>query len=102
MGVDILEAKENTTDKGKSSDAYPAGTVKQWTALEGHEITNITRTASDGVIRFSYRGADVPEGIEDVQRDKVQSTKVLQNGQLYIMYEGKMYDVMGRSKGVKE
>ena len=105
MGVDIREAKENTTDSGKSSDAFPAGTVKQWTELEGHEITDITRSGIDGSIRFSYRGA-TPESIEDVRRTDIQCTKVLRNGQLYIMYKGRMYDVQGRRsegvKGVKE
>ena len=33
---------------------------------------------------------------EDVQNDKVQRTKVLRNGQIYLMYEGQMYDVHGR------
>ena len=37
-------------------------------------------------------------GFDKVQSDKVQSTKVLRNGQLYILYEGQMYDVMGRRK----
>ena len=95
MGVDILEAKTNATNSGKSSDAFPAGTVKQWTELAGHEITNITRSSSNGIIRFSYRG-EAPEGIEDVQRSDVRGTKVLRNGQLYILYEGQMYDVQGR------
>ncbi len=36
-----------------------------------------------------------PQGVEDVQSDKIQTTKVLRNGQLYLMYEGQMYDVRG-------
>ena len=36
------------------------------------------------------------EGINDVQSDKVQCTKVLRDGQLYIMYNGKMYNVQGK------
>ena len=38
---------------------------------------------------------DVATGIEDVQRDNVQSTKVLINGQLYILRGEKMYDATG-------
>ncbi len=38
---------------------------------------------------------DNPQGVEDVQSDKVQTTKVLRNGQLYLMYKGQMYDVRG-------
>ena len=36
-----------------------------------------------------------PTGIEKVQSDKVQSTKVLINGQLYIMRDGKTYTATG-------
>lgn len=32
----------------------------------------------------------------DIQKDYVQSTKILKDGQLYIMYKGQMYDVQGR------
>ena len=38
--------------------------------------------------------------IDNVQRDDVQCTKVLRNGQLYLMYKGQMYDVRGQK--VKE
>ena len=34
-------------------------------------------------------------GVEEVQRDKVQSTKMMENGVLYIKYNGRMYDVRG-------
>lgn len=37
-----------------------------------------------------------PTGIEDVQNDQVQSTKVLRDGQLYIIHNGQTYDVQGR------
>ena len=33
--------------------------------------------------------------IENVQKDNVQGTKVLRDGQLYLKYEGRMYDVRG-------
>lgn len=36
------------------------------------------------------------QGLDQVQRDKGQSTKVLRDGQLYLMYKGTMYDVQGR------
>ena len=35
------------------------------------------------------------EGIDNVQGDNVQSTKLIENGQLYLKYEGRMYDVQG-------
>ena len=37
-----------------------------------------------------------PAGVDKVPSDQVPSTKVLRDGQLYLMYEGRMYDVQGR------
>lgn len=42
------------------------------------------------------RGSDV----EKVPSDQVPSTKVVRNGQLYLMYEGRMYDVRGMYQGL--
>ena len=38
-----------------------------------------------------------PTGVENVQRDNVQCTKVLRNGQIYLMYKGTMYNVQGKA-----
>ena len=35
------------------------------------------------------------EGIDQVQMDNVQSTKIIRDGQLYILYKGTMYNVQG-------
>ena len=45
-------------------------------------------------IRFTYQQKG--QGVENVQGDDVQCTKVLRDGQIYLMYEGRMYDVQGR------
>ena len=47
------------------------------------------------VLRFRAVFRETKEDIDQVQSDQVQSTKVLRNGQLYLMYEGQMYDVRG-------
>lgn len=44
---------------------------------------------------FATLGANMPTGIDDVQRDDAQCTKVLRDGQIYLMYEGRMYDIQG-------
>ena len=41
---------------------------------------------------FDAQGTGVEKGLSD----QVQSTKVMRNGQLYLMYQGRMYDVQGR------
>ncbi len=38
----------------------------------------------------------VPTAVENVQGDNVQSTKVIENGQLYLMYKGTRYNVQGK------
>ncbi len=42
-----------------------------------------------------------PTDIDNTQRDNVQCSKVIQNGQLYLMYEGTMIDVRGNKFIVK-
>ncbi len=46
-------------------------------------------------IVFIVESQDTPTGVENVQSDKVQATKILRDGQLYIMYKGTMYNVQG-------
>ncbi|MBQ3998393.1 MAG: M6 family metalloprotease domain-containing protein [Paludibacteraceae bacterium] len=93
MGVDIIEAKTNTSEYGAATDLFPAG-AKQWYGYDGHDIEKITRLP-DGTITFIYNGG-WPEGIEDVQDAEMSTQKVLRNGHLFILRDGKTYDVMGR------
>ncbi len=39
---------------------------------------------------------DKTTGVEEVRRDDVQCTKVIENGVLYLMYNGTMYNVQGQ------
>lgn len=96
MGVDILEAEENTNTCGFPTDAYPAGS-NQWIDFEDHEITNIVLDPTTGAVSFSYRNAPIPTDIEEVESRKtiVGSRKVLKDGRIYILREGKTYDLLG-------
>ncbi len=38
---------------------------------------------------------DIPEGLDEVQSDKAACTKVMLNGKLYIIRDGKMYNALG-------
>ena len=38
---------------------------------------------------------DIPEGLDEVQGDKAESRKVMIDGMLYIVRDGKMYNVLG-------
>ena len=99
MGVDILEAKTNTSESARATDAYPAGATA-WTDFSGHEVTSIVKN-SDNSVSFSYRGAEKPnpEAIGEVgsQEPQVKSKKILRNGQIIILRGEKEYDILGRS-----
>ena len=45
---------------------------------------------------FKYIECISSEGIEDVQGDEVQSTKVIKDGQIFILRNGKMYTMQGQ------
>ena len=42
--------------------------------------------------------AKMPTGVDEVQSDKVQCTKVIIDGHVYILRDGRMYDLTGRMK----
>ena len=44
---------------------------------------------------FGLKAGDEPQGIEDVQRDNVQCTKIFRNGQVIIVRDGKEFNVLG-------
>jgi len=75
------------------------GTLKgmraYWKVKEGESSKIIARRP---VLRINYQaeGENTATGVEDVQSDNVQCTKVLRNGQIYLIYEGQMYDVQGK------
>lgn len=92
MGVDLIEARKNTGSTSSQYDAFPAG-AKNYYGFEGHDIEQVARL-SDGTITFLYNGG-WPEGIEDVQGNDVQCTKVLRGGKVIIIREGNTYDILG-------
>lgn len=91
MGVDILEARQNTTSYGRMTDAYPAGS-RWWTGFTGHEVTNIALQPG-GAITFSYRGADIT-GTEN-PTEEVHTIKLIQDGQVIIQRNGNIYNMQG-------
>ena len=58
-------------------------------------ITTTPMTAPLRRARYVINQTEVVTGVENVQGDNVQGTKVLRDGQLYIMYNGVMYNVQG-------
>ena len=44
--------------------------------------------------KYAWANA-IPEGLEEVLTEKAESTKVMLNGMLYIVRDGKMFNVLG-------
>jgi len=42
-----------------------------------------------------YIEKNIPSAVENIQDDKAQSTKVIENGVLYLKHEGQLYNVQG-------
>lgn len=62
------------------------------------EYTIYFRPAMDGDEDWFYGcilAVAVTEGLEDVQSEKAESRKIMLNGMLYIVRDGKMYNVLG-------
>ncbi|MBQ7632226.1 MAG: glycosyl hydrolase 53 family protein [Paludibacteraceae bacterium] len=83
------------------AEKYSGSGDEWWT--DGNVISNTTLFDYSGkALRALYNeiASYAEEGpataTEDVQRNDVRCTKVLKEGQLYLMYKGTMYDVQGR------
>ncbi|MBQ3673292.1 MAG: hypothetical protein IJQ20_10220 [Paludibacteraceae bacterium] len=47
-------------------------------------------------VEFAEGTPDTPGSVEQVPSDPIQCTKLIHNGQLYLLYKGTLYDVQGR------
>ncbi|MBQ9602324.1 MAG: Ig-like domain-containing protein [Paludibacteraceae bacterium] len=94
-------AEAGATYMLKSNALRPIGTNNHLDANRAYVILdNITGGKPSNVPAHKVRSMpmqkDQAQGIEDVQGDNVQSTKVLINGNLYILRGEKVYDATGR------
>ena len=99
MGVDIIEAKKNTSRYyDKNTDLYTRGAT-EFTDVAKFQVTNIQM--SNKIIIFDVNGGGdaIRLDVESVQTSDDSCQKVLKDGKLYIMHKGAMYDVMGRVVG---
>ncbi|MBQ6764422.1 MAG: fibronectin type III domain-containing protein [Paludibacteraceae bacterium] len=81
LGPDNELTWANTTANMKGMRAY---------FKTGSTVSKVVRRA-----RFNFEGEQVATGLDEVQRDNVQCTKVIRDGQLYILHNGAMYNVQG-------
>ena len=93
------------TARGSDVLKIDSATIAGWKERVTPEGFFYVRMTTGGTIIFTTakpaetdpEGDDpeIPTAVENVQGDNVQSTKVIENGQLYLMYKGTMYNVQG-------
>ena len=97
MGVDIIEAKKNTSSyTDKTTDLYPKGATS-FTSVNDYQVTDIAM--EDEIITFNVNGGgeEINLGVELLPAmEEGKSYKIIRNGQLLIIRDGKMYDAIGR------
>ena len=87
---------------GLDDDGYP---ISEYIGMHTAYSVTITGEEENYAIRALFMGEDGnvydvyvntwPEGIENVQTGNVQCTKLIENGQLYIIRENRKYNVLG-------
>ena len=70
-----------------------SGTTYSYTLTAKDNNGNVLKTESG---TFTTTGESVPTNIDEVQSDQVQNTKILRNGQIYILRGDKIYTLQGQ------
>ena len=104
MGIDIIEAdgltpsyKQSDRENGyfgKQGDTYPSGATS-FTRVSNYPITNIAET--NGLITFDVNGGGAPMvlDLEEREKTKVESRKIVRDGRILIIRGNKTYDILG-------
>ena len=93
-----------TSNTPNDSENDPHLTVSRayntWGVVYDKPVTDIRET--NGVVTFKYKGGvkpgDTNEDIEIVEspESRGKSQKILHNGQIFIIRDGKRYDILGK------
>ena len=86
---------------GQNNVLYWPNTNNPLKPFRAYFYIDLNSGSGNAPLRFGMparigRPASTPTGVENVQSDKVQSTKVIENGQLYIKYKGTKYNAQGQ------
>jgi len=95
LGVDIIEATPNSSSYDKATDLYPYGAT-EFTKVANYQITNIDM--ENRIVTFDVNGGGpaLMLDVENVQPSDGGIQKVLRDGQVLIIRDGKTYDLFGR------
>ena len=94
MGVDIMEAKANTTSRARNTDLYPAGAT-EFTQIVSYQVTNIAMDKQIVTFDVNGGGADINLDVENVQPAAIGAQKILRDGKVVIIRDGQEFDLLG-------
>ena len=99
FAMQTVPENDFVTYQGQIRKAGTGVTLHEYRAyIDIDEVSNVPTPAPAGRRRLSIRNADAPQIVTEIdkaQSDKLQSTKVIRNGQLLIIRDGKTYNVLG-------
>ena len=95
MGVDIMEAVSNSSSYGRASDLYPTGATS-FTKVTNYKVTDIKHENKIITFKVNGGGEDINLDVEQVTSSDSSHQKILRDGQVLIVRDGKIYDLMGR------
>jgi hypothetical protein len=95
IGVDIIEAKTNTSSTiDKASDLYPAGSTS-FTKVSQYQVTDIAM--SNRIVTFNVNGGgqEINLDVQNVPSSNVSVQKIIENGKVVILRDGQKFDILG-------
>ena len=95
LGVDIIEAKPNTSSyNDKATDLYPYGAT-EFTKVADYQITNIDM--ENRIVTFDVNGGGqaLLLDVESIKQADVKTRKIIENGRVVILREGLKFDILG-------
>ena len=95
MGVDIIEAKANTSySTDKATDLYPAGS-SSFTKVTQYQVTDIAM--SNRIVTFNVNGGgqEINLDVPNVPTSNISVQKVIENGKVIILRDGQKFDILG-------
>ena len=89
----IMPSSGSTKIAGSSSDVFKSGS---WTKLSGKPLTNIK--VSNQIVTLTYieEGAAIEEVLKSDDIVSDQPRKIIRNGRIFILKDGKLYDLTGK------
>ena len=95
LGVDIIEAKPNTSSyTDMATDLYPYGAT-EFTKVADYQITNIDM--ENRIVTFNVNGGGqaLLLDVESIKQADVKTQKIIENGRVVILREGLKFDILG-------